>query len=779
LAVTNAVGISGVQNVSSFGYDPNGNQITFTDANSHTTTNIYDALNRQVQVLYPDGTTSETGYDADGRSVTQTNQDNIWTHFAYDGAGKLIAVTNVLNEVTRYQYDQAGNEIAQIDALNRATTYAYDTMGRRITHMLPGNQTESFTYDFDGDCLLETNFNGVVITNHYDLNNRLTNVASANGYQVSYSYSYTGQRLSMVDISGTTTYSYDVRDRLQLKTVAWSNGPSVSLNYTYDADGVVSNIWSSPSNGVNLVYKYDPLSRLTNVMANGTLAASQAYDNVGNLQSMHYGNGVTNLYQYDSLNRLTTLQWNLTTNSLAYFSYMLGATGNRTNLMETVNKTNRIFSWQFDSLYRLTNETFNLSSNLFYTYDQVGNRIGRMNGSSVVGGLTNQAFAYSTNDWLKTDAYDSNGNSLWSTNGGIWGPYVYDVENHLTNYNNAVYFSYNGDGSRVKKTVGSTTTYYLLDDRNPSGYEQVLEEWTVIGAVTNLSKVYNYGLSLVSQRALTPQLSTNYFIYDGHGSTRMLTDAGGNFVNAFAYDAYGTLIASNGIAQTVYLDCGQQWDPDLGLYYSRARYLNPNTGRFWTMDSYAGNSEDPLSLHKYLYAQDNAIDGSDPSGHDWLSSVIFGNIVHQKVGDDFIEKASDPQVDQRVDNILALPKKIPIFGALRPDLVDRSDGEVYEIKPAGSFVLGRVQLQTYTYALNYFDPKGRNWHAGATYDPIRVIPVTWGVYAIVDPPLNGVILYETINIPLIVGILTEYTSAQITSDVATSALIDVTAGFAF
>jgi hypothetical protein len=43
-------------------------------------------------------------------------------------------------------------------------------------------------------------------------------------------------------------------------------------------------------------------------------------------------------------------------------------------------------------------------------------------------------------------------------------------------------------------------------------------------------------------------------------------------------------------------------------------YLNPNTGRFWTMDSYEGNNNDPRSLQKYLYAQDNAVNGIDPSG---------------------------------------------------------------------------------------------------------------------------------------------------------------------
>jgi RHS repeat-associated protein len=65
-----------------------------------------------------------------------------------------------------------------------------------------------------------------------------------------------------------------------------------------------------------------------------------------------------------------------------------------------------------------------------------------------------------------------------------------------------------------------------------------------------------------------------------------------------------------------YLYCGQQFDPDLGLYYNRARYGNTDTGRFWSRDQTDGNNEDPLSLHKYLYAEDNPVDGSDPSGND-------------------------------------------------------------------------------------------------------------------------------------------------------------------
>ena len=46
---------------------------------------------------------------------------------------------------------------------------------------------------------------------------------------------------------------------------------------------------------------------------------------------------------------------------------------------------------------------------------------------------------------------------------------------------------------------------------------------------------------------------------------------------------------------------GEQYDPDLGLYYLRARYMNPVTGRFMSRDPEEGTPLIPATLHKYLY----------------------------------------------------------------------------------------------------------------------------------------------------------------------------------
>jgi len=146
-----------------------------------------------------------------------------------------------------------------------------------------------------------------------------------------------------------------------------------------------------------------------------------------------------------------------------------------------------------------------------------------------------------------------------------------------------------------------------------------VEELTASGSLT---KAYTYGLHLISQRQSSG--TVHFFGTDGLGSTRFLTDSGGAVANTFAYDAYGTLIASNATAQTSYLFTGEQLDVDLGLYYLGVRYRSPGLGRFWTMDRFEGWPEEPLTLHNYLYCRDNPLNMVDPSGYD-------GNVISLNV----------------------------------------------------------------------------------------------------------------------------------------------------
>ena len=61
-------------------------------------------------------------------------------------------------------------------------------------------------------------------------------------------------------------------------------------------------------------------------------------------------------------------------------------------------------------------------------------------------------------------------------------------------------------------------------------------------------------------------------------------------VVTYDYDAFGNLhpLSTRATDANNYLFAGEQFDPDLNLYYNRARYLNVSTGRFWSMDTVRG-----------------------------------------------------------------------------------------------------------------------------------------------------------------------------------------------
>jgi RHS repeat-associated protein len=81
------------------------------------------------------------------------------------------------------------------------------------------------------------------------------------------------------------------------------------------------------------------------------------------------------------------------------------------------------------------------------------------------------------------------------------------------------------------------------------------------------------------------------------------------------------------------LFAGEQFDPNLGLYYNRARYLDVQLGRFWGMDTRTTYSlNDPFDLHQYLYASANPVNRIDPSGMDDIAEVEVSAGISQEAG---------------------------------------------------------------------------------------------------------------------------------------------------
>jgi RHS repeat-associated protein len=85
--------------------------------------------------------------------------------------------------------------------------------------------------------------------------------------------------------------------------------------------------------------------------------------------------------------------------------------------------------------------------------------------------------------------------------------------------------------------------------------------------------------------------------------------------DVYYYSAFGEEIAKSGTTENEFRYVGEQWDPNAGFYYLRARWMDPSTGRFVSVDPYAGDPQAPVSLHRYLYANGSPASMMDPSGN--------------------------------------------------------------------------------------------------------------------------------------------------------------------
>ena len=140
---------------------------------------------------------------------------------------------------------------------------------------------------------------------------------------------------------------------------------------------------------------------------------------------------------------------------------------------------------------------------------------------------------------------------------------------------------------------------------------------------------YTRGFELISRREKT---IASYYVYDGGLSVRALTNEAGAVTDTLVFDAFGNETGRTGTTDNPYGFQGEEQDAT-GLYYLRARYMDPATGTFTTMDTYGGSLSDPMSLHKYLFANSNPIKYCDPSGHYTLSEQETAMAIQGFIGE--------------------------------------------------------------------------------------------------------------------------------------------------
>lgn len=601
----NAVGLIATitdaqNNVTTYGYDSHGNRTSVKDANNQTTTFAYDTGDRLTTITYPDTTTSSFTYDSRGRRITATDQNGKTTQYAYDDADRLTTVTDPATNVTTYAYDTENNLLSITDANSHATSFNYDAFGRVTQTAFPSSHTESYTYDAIGNLLTKTDRNGQTIQYVYDALNRLTQKSYPDSTAANYVYDLVSKIKQVTDPTGTYGFAYDNMGRLTGTTTQYSflTGTTFTNAYAYDAASNRTG-FTAPDGSTNS-YSYDNLNRLTTLANSWAGSFGFSYDALSRRTQMTRPNGVNTNYAYDPLSRLLSVLHQMGGSTIDGDIYTLDAVGNQTS--KTDQMAGVTSNYTYDALYQLTQVVQGANTSESYSYDAVGNRLSSL-------GVT--AYSYNNSNELASTpnaiyTYDYNGNTTSKTDSSGTTNYTWDFENRLMNVTlpgtgGTVTFKYDPFARRIYKSSSNGTTIYTFDR------DSLTEETDASGtAVTTFAQ----GLKIDEPLAMLRSGVSSYYQEDGLGSVTSLSNSVGSLLQAYTYNSFGKLTSSSGSLSNPFQYTGREFDSETALFFYRARYYDPATGRFVSEDPSATSGRENL----FRYVGNNPVNLYDPSG---------------------------------------------------------------------------------------------------------------------------------------------------------------------
>ncbi len=572
-------------------YDGNGNRTSVSDPLGHVTTLRYDAANRVTETTDPNGHTTSVGYDAAGNRTRTTDALGRTTTFRYDRLNRLIGVDDAAGGHATYAYDAIGNRVTTTDPNGNTARTAFDALDRPVSETDPLSHASTVRYDAIGNVVSRTDANGVTTHLTYDAANRMVRADYSEG-AVTFAYDRAGNRVGVTDQGGTTTFTYDGLSRLTSNA-----SDSGTISYEYDPAGNLT-VLANPD-GTTVRHTYDALNREIGVIDSADLASEVDYDAAGHKLAEDRPNGTHAAYAYDAGGQIRSIDWTGPDGGVvARFAYTYDAVGNKTRVVDTTGTSN----FAYDPLDRLTSAAYPNDGTVTYAYDPAGNRTA-MNVNGVTTNYAYNAANQQTSAGANAVTWDANGNML--TNGPT--TYRHDSQNRLIGVDRGSLveqFSYNGADHRTSQGVNGVVTRY--------GYD-VHRDLAHVVTETSPANAHVYGLGDQALWDTSTDQGRTYYHEDAMGSTAALTRADGSALGTRTYDAFGAPPGSQ-VGTGSYWFNGEQYDPNSGLIYLRARYYDPASGRFLEPDPAAPDLASPQTLNKYAYAMSNPFRYSDPSG---------------------------------------------------------------------------------------------------------------------------------------------------------------------
>ena len=625
-------------NITRFTYDYNGNVLSTADANSNTTnytynyrgqvTQITDALNNITQLNYGVMGCSSGCSNGGEKLSALTDALGYFTLYYYDLLGRLTA-KGAGGQVT-YQYDSRGNVTLKTKVDGTSIEYTYDSNNRLLSKQYSDGTTTQFNYDANNNIIYAGNQN-IAYNFAYDANNGLTGATDSNNRSIYYKYDSSGNRTQMISPDGkVTSYGYDANNRLAIIT-------NDTGTYAFSYDHLNRRTKQINPNGTMASYTYDKTGRLLSITHKGPrgnviASASYTYDKVGNRKTkndnrnhLEYeydavyqllqakeGTHVIEAYSYDPVGERLTGPSSKTDYYYGYAHDLLGFTHRKNNttydtdsngnILTKTEPDGTIYNYTYDIDDRLINVEIikgHRAKEISYAYDPFGRRISKTiktkrieptpptppGPTPVKLDLNNAKFCASL------DIYAQDIKSPCATKDLYASDYI------VLNPDSLSFPSSKTHGIRIV-----SVSSYFYDGAN------MIAEYNENG---DMKAKYSHNLGI--DLPLSVQQGKNVYWYhaDGLGSIVALSDKHGFEAQEYSYDSFGNIKSENGIVDQPYTYTGREWDKETGLYYYRARYYDPLTGRFMQKDPIGFSAGD---VNLYRYVGNNPVNFLDPFG---------------------------------------------------------------------------------------------------------------------------------------------------------------------
>jgi len=130
---------------------------------------------------------------------------------------------------------------------------------------------------------------------------------------------------------------------------------------------------------------------------------------------------------------------------------------------------------------------------------------------------------------------------------------------------------------------------------------------------------YTHGPGIDNPLSMTRNETDYYYLQDGLGSVTAITSEEGEVLQEYTYSVFGEILEQSADSiENRFTYTAREWDGEVGLFYYRNRFYNPQIGRFISEDP-VGFAGGDINLYRYVY--DNPTNFTDPEGL-WVVQAI-------------------------------------------------------------------------------------------------------------------------------------------------------------